>query len=48
MVNLPDIPEINVEFDGTPATTYKVKVQWVQQITPQDRDMLVFYKIFLN
>jgi hypothetical protein len=47
MANLPDLPEINVEFPGN-TTTYKVKVQWVQQITPADRDMLVFYKIFLN
>lgn len=47
MSNLPDLPEINVEFPGN-TTTYKVKVQWVQQITPADWDMLVFYKIFLN
>ena len=45
LVNITDLPEISIEFDGT---TYKVKVQWVQQITPKDRDMLVFYKIFLN
>lgn len=47
MTNIPDLPEINVEFPGN-TTTYKIKVQWVQQITPADRDMLVFYKIFLN
>ena len=34
-----------LEYDGV---AYKVKVVWVQQITPQDRDMLIFYKIFLN
>jgi len=45
LVNVKDLPEISIEFDGT---TYKVKVVWVQQITPQDRDMLIFYKIFLN
>jgi len=27
LVNITDLPEISIEFDGT---TYKVKVQWVQ------------------
>jgi len=45
LVNVKELPEISIEYDGT---TYKVKVVWVQQITPQDRDMLIFYKIFLN
>ena len=45
LVNKEGLDDMSLEYDGT---TYKVKVVWVQQITPQDRDMLIFYKIFLN
>ena len=28
--------------------TYKLDIQWVQEIGEQDRDMLVFFKVFFN
>lgn len=35
----------DLSFDGQ---SYSMTLKWVQEITPQDKDMLIFFKTFLN
>lgn len=37
--------EYENEFEGV---TYKIEVKWVQEIGENDRDLLVFFKVFFN
>jgi len=40
-----DLPQFENTFEDV---TYKINVNWVQEIGEQDRDMMVFFKIFFN
>lgn len=40
-----DLPQYTNSFEDQ---EYKINIQWVQEIGEQDKDMLVFFKIFFN
>jgi len=40
-----DLPQFEGNFDEQ---DYKIDIQWVLEIGPHDRDMLVFMKVFFN
>ena len=42
--NSPDIPTLTSTYD----VEYKVDIEWVQCIGEQDKDMMVFMKVFFN